>query len=58
MGWGQGRFAWGTYNSDAPQFDVTTSRSYRPFSSLFWNRIRKALPTSLKSGPLLKSFNI
>jgi len=23
MGWGQGRFGWGTYNSDAPQFDVT-----------------------------------
>ena len=23
MGWGQGQFGWGTFGSDAPQFDVT-----------------------------------
>lgn len=23
MAWGQGRFGWGTYNSDAPQYNVT-----------------------------------
>lgn len=23
MAWGQGRFGWGTYNSDAPQFNIT-----------------------------------